>query len=72
MNQSGRIVNIPHVIAACYDAHGQIVWVSQGYVDKPLLPQTTVPFAVNIPDDIVSQVKNYRITVNQFSSSIDY
>ncbi len=68
MNESGQVVNIPHVLATYYNNNGQVIWVSDGYVDKALLPQSPVAFALDIPDDLVSQVQSYRVTVNQYSS----
>ena len=66
MNQSGQIVNIPHVLATYYDNSGKVIWVSDGYVDQALLPQTPVPFAVDLRDDLAANVHNYRVTVNQY------
>ncbi len=66
VNQSGEIVNIPHVLATYYDNAGKVIWVSDGYVDQALLPQTPVPFAVDLRDDLASNVHNYRVTVNQY------
>ena len=68
-NQSGMVVNIPHVLVTCYNNIGQVIWVSDGYVSRALLPQTPEAFSVDIPDDIASQTQNYRVTVNQFSSN---
>jgi hypothetical protein len=56
------------VLATYYNNNGQVIWVSDGYVDKALLPQSPVAFALDIPDDLVSQVQSYRVTVNQYSS----
>jgi hypothetical protein len=67
MNQSGQIVNIPHVLATFYDSSGKVIWVSDGYVDQPLPPQTPVPFSIGVRDDLVSQVHSYRVTANQYS-----
>jgi hypothetical protein len=67
INQSGETVNIPHVIATYYDASGKVVWVSDGYVDQSLPPQTPVPFSVGLQQDIAKNVQNYRVTVNQYS-----
>jgi hypothetical protein len=69
LNESGQVVNIPHVLATYYNNTGQVIWVSDGYVDKALLPQTPIPFAVDIPDEVASQVQSYRVTVNQYSQS---
>ena len=66
LNQSGSTVNIPHVLATYYDNAGKVIWVSDGYVDQALLPQTPVPFAVELRDDLASNVHNYRVTVNEY------
>ena len=66
VNESGEIVNIPHVLATYYDNAGKVIWVSDGYVDQALLPQIPVPFAVDLRDDVASNVHNYRVTVNQY------
>ncbi len=66
VNQSGNVVNIPHVLATYYDQAGKVIWVSDGYVDQALLPQTPVPFAVDLRDDLASNVHNYRVTVNEY------
>lgn len=68
-NQSGMVVNIPHVLVTCYNNIGQVIWVSDGYVDKALLPQTPEAFSVDIPDDIAGQVQSYRVVVNQYSTN---
>jgi hypothetical protein len=69
INQSGEIVDIPHVIAAYYDSNGKVIWVSDGYVAQPLLPQVPVPFAVDLPADISKNVHNYRVVVNHFETT---
>jgi hypothetical protein len=69
MNDSGQVVNIPQVIATYYKGNGQIVWVGDGYVDHALLPKIPVPFAVNIPQNVASQVQSYRVVVNQYSAN---
>ncbi len=48
LNESGQTVNIPHVLATYYDNSGKVIWVSDGYVDKALPPQTPVPFSVSL------------------------
>ena len=67
VNQSGQTVNIPHVIATYYDNAGKVVWVSDGYVDRALLPQNPVPFSVEVRDDLAADVQSYRVTVNHYS-----
>jgi hypothetical protein len=67
VNESGETVNIPHVLATFYDNSGKVIWVSDGYVDHALLPQTPQPFAVDLRDELASNVHTYRVTVNQYS-----
>jgi hypothetical protein len=67
LNQSGQTVNIPHVIASFYDNTGKVVWVADGYVDRALLPQSTEPFAVEIPKGLAGKVQNFHVLVNQYS-----
>lgn len=67
MNESGQVVNIPHVIATFYDNNGRVIWVSDGYVDRALFPQIPEPFAVEVPADVAAKVHNYHVVVNQYS-----
>jgi hypothetical protein len=67
LNESGETVNIPHVLATFYDNNGRVIWVSDGYLDQALLPQTPQPFAVDLRDDLAASVHDYRVTVNQYS-----
>jgi hypothetical protein len=67
MNESGQTVNIPHVIASFYDNNGKIVWVSDGYVEHALLPQTSAPFAVELPKSLAGKVQNFHVVVNEYS-----
>ena len=66
-NESGQTVNIPHVIASFYDNSGKVVWVSDGYVEKALLPQSSEAFAVEIPQSLAGKVQNFHVVVNQYS-----
>jgi hypothetical protein len=67
VNQTGRIVNIPQVLATFYDGAGRIAWVSDAYVSRALLPDTPQPFAVALPNDLAPKVQSFRVTVNSFS-----
>lgn len=67
LNESGETVNIPHVIASFYDNTGKVVWVSDGYVERALLPQETETFAVEIPKSLAGKVQNFHVVVNQYS-----
>ena len=69
LDESGQVVNIPHVIAAYYDSNGKVIWVSDGYVLQALLPQVPVPFAVDVPPDIAKNVHSYRVVVNHFDTN---
>jgi hypothetical protein len=66
-NESGTTVNIPHVIASFYDSNGKVIWVSDGYVERSLQPQSSESFAVEIPRTIASKVQNFHVVVNQYS-----
>ncbi len=67
LNESGQIANIPHVLATFYDNGGKVIWVSDGYVDQALQPQTPVPFAVNVRNDLADKVHSYRVTANEYT-----
>jgi hypothetical protein len=67
LNQSGQTVNISHVIASFYDNNGKVVWVSDGYVDRALLPQSSEPFAVEVPKSLSAKVHSFHVVVNQYS-----
>jgi hypothetical protein len=67
LNESGQTVNIPHVIASFYDNNGKVVWVSDGYVEQALLPQSSESFAVELPQSVAGKVQNFHVVVNQYS-----
>jgi hypothetical protein len=67
LNESGQTVNIPHALATYYDAGGHVVWVSDAYSDRALLPQVPVPFSVDVRDDLAAKVNTYRVTVNNYT-----
>jgi hypothetical protein len=66
LNQSGETVNIPHVIASFYDSNGRVIWVSDGYVDRAMVPLGSEPFAVEIPRSMASKVQSYHVVVNHY------
>lgn len=68
LNLSGQTVNIPHVIASFYDNNGKVVWVADDYMDRALLPQTSEPFAIEIPNALAGKVQNFHAVVNEYSS----
>jgi hypothetical protein len=67
LNQSGQTVNISHVIVSFYDNNAKVVWVADGYVDRALLPQSSEPFAVEIPHSVAGKVQNFHVVVDQFT-----
>ena len=67
LNQSGQIVNIPHVIATFYDKQGKVVWVSDGYVDRPLFPETPEAFSLEVPKTVAANAQTYHVVVNEYS-----
>jgi len=68
VNQSGQVVNVAHVLATFYDQGGQVVWVSDQYIDRALLPGTPVPFGIRIPQDLGRKVSTERTVVSTYSS----
>jgi len=66
VNQSGQTVNISQVLATFYDGSGKVIWVSDGYVDQALFPQVPTPFAVDLPEDVMSRMKTYHVVVNHY------
>lgn len=69
VNQSGQVVNVTHVLGTFYDKSGQLIWVSDQYVDRALLPQTPVSFVMPIPADIGRRVNSQRVVATAYSSS---
>jgi hypothetical protein len=69
VNQSGQIVNVAHVLGTFYDNSGQLVWVSDQYVDRALLPETPVSFAIALPADLARKISSERAIVTTYSSS---
>jgi hypothetical protein len=69
VNQSGQVVNIAHVLGTLYDNKGQLVWVSDDYVNRAVLPETPVPFTIPIPADLSAKVSNFRVVTSTYSQS---
>ncbi len=69
VNEGGKPVNIPHVIATYYDSVGRVIWVSDGYVDQALMPRVPVPFSVPVRDDLSGNVHSYRVSVNHYDTN---
>jgi hypothetical protein len=67
INQSGRVVNVAHVLGTFYDKSGQVVWVADQYVDRALLPQSPVPFNIHIPEELAKTVSSQRTVVASYS-----
>jgi hypothetical protein len=67
INQSGRVVNVAHVLGTFYDKSGQVVWVADQYVDRALVPQNPVPFEIRIPEDLAKNISSQRTVVASYS-----
>jgi hypothetical protein len=67
VNQSGQVVNITHVLGTFYDHRGQIIWVSDQYANRALLPETPVAFSISYPADLADKINNYRVVTSTFS-----
>jgi hypothetical protein len=67
-NQSGQVVNIAHVIATSYDNNGKVIWVSDGYIQRALLPTTPQAFSLALPDDIAARAQTFRVVVTHYNS----
>ncbi len=68
VNQSGQAVSVAHVLGTFYDKNGQLIWVADQYVDRALLPQTPVSFAMSVPADIAVKVSSERAITTSYSS----
>jgi hypothetical protein len=69
VNQSGQVVNVAHVLGTFYDNSGQLVWVSDRYLDRALLPQTPVSFSIPLPADLAGKVSSERAVATTYSAS---
>jgi hypothetical protein len=68
INQSGQVVSVAHVLGTFYDKNGQLVWVADQYVDRALLPEIPISFAMSIPADIAGKVSSERAITATYSS----
>ena len=68
VNQSGQVVNVAHVLATFYGPGGQILWVSDQYLDRALSPQTPVAFSVSFPQELAGKITSYRVITSPYSS----
>jgi hypothetical protein len=67
VNSTGEVNNIPHVLAAFYDAQGKVVWVANTYLDHALLPQIPLKFSMPVPQNVANSVQSYKVVVNSYS-----
>jgi hypothetical protein len=66
LNQSGKPINIPQVLASYYDGSGKIVWVNYTYLNRALQPQTPLTFSLNVPEQVAGNVAKYDVRVNSY------
>jgi len=71
INQSGRVVNVAHVLGTFYNKSGQVVWVAGEYLDRALLPQTPEAFDIHIPEDLARNISSERTVVATYSERGD-
>lgn len=69
LNQSGQTVSIAHVLGTFYDKNGQVVWISDEYVNRALLPQIPVAFSIPLPADMAVKVASSRVVTSSYSTS---
>ena len=67
INESGRVVNVAHVLGTFYDKSGQVVWVADQYLERALVPQSPVPFEIRIPEDLAKNISSQRTVVASYS-----
>lgn len=67
VNQSGQVASIAHVLGTFYDSRGQLVWISDQYLDRALFPGTPTQFSIPVPADLVGQVGTYRVVASTYS-----
>ncbi len=67
VNQSGQIVNTAHVLGTFYDKSGKVVWISDQYINRALLPQTPLSFEIHIPEDLAKNISSQRTVVATYS-----
>ncbi len=66
-DQSGQTVNFAHVLSTFYDSNGNVVWVSDRYIGRALLPQSPVDFTVAVPEDLARKISSERTIVATYS-----
>jgi len=69
LNQSGQAVSIAHILGTFYDKNGQLVWVSDGYVNRALQPQIPVSFSIPLPADLAAKAATARVVTSSYSSA---
>ncbi len=67
VNQSGKVINVAHVLGTLYDGSGQVIWVVDKYMSRALLPKAPMAFNIPIPEDLARKVASQRTVVSSFS-----
>jgi hypothetical protein len=67
VNQSGKEINVAHVLGTLYDGQGRVIWIVDKYIERALLPKTPTDFNIPIPEDLARKVASQRTVVSSFS-----
>jgi hypothetical protein len=67
VNESGKVINVAHVLGTLYNGTGQVIWVVDNYVTRALLPNAPTSFSIPIPEDIARKVASQRTVVSPFT-----
>lgn len=67
VNESGKVINVAHILGTLYDGTGQVIWVVDKYVTRALLPGNPASFNIPIPEDLARKVASQRTVVSSFS-----
>lgn len=67
VNESGKVINVAHILGTLYDGTGQVTWVVDQYTKHALLPGEPASFNIPIPEDLARTVASQRTVVSSFS-----
>lgn len=67
VNQSGKAIDVAHVLGTLYDGQGRVIWMVDKYMDRALLPKNPTEFNIPIPEDLARKVASQRTVVSSFT-----